>query len=91
MAEREFDLADRRSARRPEPSAARRPIREIKVCCGAQEVFGYTSEDVKLLIDPMAATGNEAIGSMGTDTPLAVLSERPQLLFNYFSQLSSRR
>ena len=52
-----------------------------------QEVFGYTSEDVKLLITPMAATGNEAIGSMGTDTPLAVLSERPQPLFNYFKQL----
>jgi glutamate synthase (ferredoxin) len=52
-----------------------------------QEVFGYTSEDVKLLITPMAQTGNEAIGSMGTDTPLAVLSERPQPLFNYFSQL----
>ncbi len=52
-----------------------------------QEVFGYTSEDVKLLIAPMATTGNEAIGSMGTDTPLAVLSERPQPLFNYFQQL----
>ena len=52
-----------------------------------QEVFGYTSEDVKILITPMAATGNEPIGSMGTDTPLAVLSERPQPLFNYFKQL----
>ena len=52
-----------------------------------QEVFGYTSEDVKILITPMAETGNEAVGSMGTDTPLAVLSERPQPLFNYFKQL----
>ena len=52
-----------------------------------QEVFGYTSEDVKILITPMATTGNESIGSMGTDTPLAVLSERPQPLFNYFKQL----
>jgi glutamate synthase (ferredoxin) len=52
-----------------------------------QEVFGYTSEDVKLLITPMATTANEAVGSMGTDTPLAVLSERPQQLFNYFKQL----
>ena len=52
-----------------------------------QEVFGYTSEDVKILITPMAATGNESVGSMGTDTPLAVLSERPQPLFNYFKQL----
>src|SRR5207253_3974062 len=52
-----------------------------------QEVFGYTSEDVKILIAPMATTGNEPVGSMGTDTPLAVLSERPQPLFNYFKQL----
>jgi glutamate synthase (NADPH/NADH) large chain len=64
----------------------RRPI-DRETLLRRQEVFGYTSEDVKLLIQPMAATGNEAIGSMGTDTPLAVLSERPQLLFNYFSQL----
>ncbi|HET9554131.1 MAG TPA: glutamate synthase large subunit, partial [Anaeromyxobacteraceae bacterium] len=52
-----------------------------------QEVFGYTSEDVKLLISPMATDGTEPIGSMGTDTPLAVLSEKPQLLFGYFKQL----
>jgi glutamate synthase (ferredoxin) len=52
-----------------------------------QEVFGYTAEDVKILINPMAATGNDPVGSMGTDTPLAVLSERPQPLFNYFKQL----
>jgi glutamate synthase (NADPH) large chain len=52
-----------------------------------QEVFGYTAEDVKMLITPMAADGTEAIGSMGTDTPLAVLSEKPQPLFNYFKQL----
>jgi glutamate synthase (ferredoxin) len=52
-----------------------------------QEVFGYTSEDVKILITPMATDGTEPIGSMGTDTPLAVLSEKPQPLFNYFQQL----
>jgi glutamate synthase (ferredoxin) len=52
-----------------------------------QEVFGYTSEDVKILIAPMATSANEPVGSMGTDTPLAVLSERPQPLFNYFKQL----
>ena len=52
-----------------------------------QEVFGYTAEDVKVLINPMAATGNDPVGSMGTDTPLAVLSKRPQPLFNYFKQL----
>ncbi len=52
-----------------------------------QEVFGYTAEDVKILITPMATDGTEPIGSMGTDAPLAVLSEKPQPLFNYFKQL----
>jgi len=51
------------------------------------QMFGYSHEEVKLIIAPMAETGAEAIGSMGTDTPLAVLSERPRLLFDYFSQL----
>ncbi len=52
-----------------------------------QETFGYTAEDVKILLTPMATTGTEPIGSMGTDTPLAVLSEKPQLLYGYFKQL----
>jgi glutamate synthase domain-containing protein 2/glutamate synthase domain-containing protein 1/glutamate synthase domain-containing protein 3 len=52
-----------------------------------QHVFGYTSEDLKILLPPMAVDGNEAIGSMGNDAALAVLSDRPQLLFNYFKQL----
>ncbi|MBA3438960.1 MAG: glutamate synthase subunit alpha, partial [Pyrinomonadaceae bacterium] len=52
-----------------------------------QHAFGYTVEDLKQLMSPMAAGGNEAVGSMGTDTPLAVLSHRPQLLYNYFKQL----
>ncbi len=52
-----------------------------------QEEFGYTSEDLKVLVAPMANDGVEATGSMGTDTPLAVLSNRPQLLYNYFKQL----
>ena len=51
------------------------------------QMFGYTHEEVKAIIAPMAETGAEAIGSMGTDTPIAVLSERPRLLFDYFSQL----
>ncbi len=50
-------------------------------------IFGYTQEDFKTLILPMSVLGKEAIGSMGTDTPLAVLSDRPQLLYNYFKQL----
>jgi glutamate synthase (ferredoxin) len=52
-----------------------------------QEAFGYTAEDVRVIVNPMASEGTEPIGSMGTDTPLAVLSERPQLLYSYFKQL----
>jgi glutamate synthase (NADPH/NADH) large chain len=49
--------------------------------------FGYTREDLEMLIAPMARDGQEPVGSMGTDTPIAVLSNRPKLLFNYFKQL----
>ena len=52
-----------------------------------QQMFGYTHEELRIVLTPMAATGVEALGSMGTDTPLAVLSERPRLLFDYFKQL----
>ncbi len=52
-----------------------------------QQTFGYTEEELRILLAPMAQTGAEPIGSMGTDTPVAVLSDRPRLLFDYFSQL----
>ena len=52
-----------------------------------QQVFGYTLEDLEILLEPMAKTGKQPLGSMGNDAPLAVLSNRPQLLFNYFKQL----
>lgn len=52
-----------------------------------QQVFGYTSEDIEQIIKPMAIDGKEAIGSMGTDTPLAVLSSQAQHLSSYFKQL----
>ncbi len=52
-----------------------------------QQAFGYTLEDLKILIAPMAVSGEQPLGSMGNDAPLAVLSERPQLLYNYFKQL----
>jgi glutamate synthase (ferredoxin) len=52
-----------------------------------QMAFGYTFEDLRLLMVPMARDGVEAVGSMGTDTPLAVLSRKPQLLYTYFKQL----
>jgi len=52
-----------------------------------QKLFGYSVEDLRILLAPMAANGTEADGSMGNDTPIAALSERPQLLFNYFKQI----
>src|SRR5437899_2570730 len=52
-----------------------------------QRAFGYTDEDLKMVMEPMAAKGEEPVGSMGTDTPLACLSDKPQPLFNYFKQL----
>ena len=52
-----------------------------------QQAFGYTYEELNLLVAPMARTGAEALGSMGTDTPVAVLSERPRMLYDYFQQL----
>ncbi|MDA3845856.1 MAG: glutamate synthase-related protein, partial [Vallitaleaceae bacterium] len=52
-----------------------------------QCAFGYTYEDINLLIKTMATTGKESIGAMGNDVPLAVLSKKPQLLYNYFKQL----
>jgi glutamate synthase (NADPH/NADH) large chain/glutamate synthase (ferredoxin) len=51
-----------------------------------QKANGYTQEEIKMILLPMAVTGEEPISSMGIDTPLAILSERPQLLFNYFKQ-----
>jgi glutamate synthase (NADPH/NADH) large chain len=51
------------------------------------KAFGYTKEDIEKIIIPMATEGKEPIGSMGNDTPLAVLSDQPQRLFNYFKQL----
>ncbi|AQP47189.1 glutamate synthase large subunit [Tessaracoccus aquimaris] len=52
-----------------------------------QQTFGYTHEELRLLVAPMANGGAEAIGSMGTDTPVAILSSRPRLIFDYFKQL----
>src|SRR5690606_13210743 len=51
-----------------------------------QQAFGYTQEDLKLLLTPMATTGQEAIGSMGTDTPISALSDKSKLLYTYFKQ-----
>ncbi|MEU6764439.1 glutamate synthase large subunit [Streptomyces sp. NPDC046853] len=52
-----------------------------------QQTFGYTEEELRVILAPMAKTGGEPLGSMGTDTPIAALSERPRLIFDYFTQL----
>ncbi|ALG83325.1 glutamate synthase large subunit [Gordonia phthalatica] len=68
----------------PSPDHARMPHDRVAL---RQQVFGYTSEDLRLLISPMASTGGEGLGSMGTDTPVAVLSNRPRMLFDYFQEM----
>jgi glutamate synthase domain-containing protein 2/glutamate synthase domain-containing protein 1/glutamate synthase domain-containing protein 3 len=60
---------------------------EFETMLQRQRAFGYTDEDLKTILIPLATKGEEPIGSMGTDTPLACLSERPQPLFHYFKQL----
>ncbi|MEQ1759869.1 MAG: glutamate synthase large subunit, partial [Vicinamibacterales bacterium] len=67
------------------PAPAEHPAHEAVF--KRQQAFGYTQEDLRVLIAPMASTGEEPIGSMGTDTALAVLSDKPRLLFDYFQQL----
>jgi glutamate synthase (NADPH/NADH) large chain len=69
----------------PEPSRMHHPDSETVL--RRQRAFGYTDEDLKMILGPMAASGEEPVGSMGTDTPLACLSDKPQSLFNYFKQL----
>jgi glutamate synthase (ferredoxin) len=67
--------------------AARAERPDHKTVLERQQAFGYTHEDLRVLLAPMAAAGEEPIGSMGTDTALAVLSDRPRLLYDYFAQL----
>ena len=69
------------------PAAPYLPEPDHETVLRRQQAFGYTREDVKQLLEPMARAGEEPVGSMGTDTPLAVLSERPRLLYDYFKQL----
>ena len=67
-----------------EPPYVQQPDR--KTLLRRQQVFGYTKEDIRILLAPMAETGEEPVGSMGVDTPIAVLSDKPKLLFSYFKQ-----
>jgi glutamate synthase (NADPH/NADH) large chain len=59
---------------------------DLEALLNTQQAFGYTQEDIQFFLEPMARLGDDPIGSMGTDTPLAVLSDKPKLLFNYFKQ-----
>jgi len=65
-----------------EPRALRRDVSLLD----RQQSFGYTQEDTKLLMAPMATTGQEAVGSMGTDTPISAMSDKSKLLYTYFKQ-----
>jgi glutamate synthase (NADPH/NADH) large chain len=67
------------------PVEARMPRTDVSLL-DRQQAFGYTQEDLKLLMAPMAITGQEAVGSMGTDTPISALSDRSKPLFTYFKQ-----
>ena len=69
----------------PEPTRVHTSDHDTILC--RQRAFGYTEEDLKMILEPMFSKGEEPVGSMGTDTPLACLSDKPQPLFNYFKQL----
>ncbi|PZD72704.1 Ferredoxin-dependent glutamate synthase 1 [Acaryochloris thomasi RCC1774] len=69
------------------PVVAAAPDYDAETVLQRQMAFGYTFEELRMLMAPMANNGVEAIGAMGTDTPLAVLSNKPKLLYNYFQQL----
>ena len=69
------------------PVAAAAPAVHRETLLDRQQAFGYTQEDIKFLLSPMAQAGEEGIGSMGNDSPLAVLSDKNKPLYNYFKQL----
>src|SRR5205823_9078426 len=74
----------------PEPAEAPElpPVRpnDPMTMLSLQQAFGYTQEDIQFFLEPMGQDGDDPVGSMGTDTPLAVLSNKPKLLYNYFKQ-----
>ncbi|MCY4503319.1 MAG: glutamate synthase-related protein, partial [Alphaproteobacteria bacterium] len=69
----------------PPPVASNRPA--AGELLDRQQAFGYTNEDLEVFLQPMGEGGDDPVGSMGTDTPISVLSERPKLLYTYFKQL----
>src|SRR5207302_6740941 len=80
LAEHLIDIADLPAAPHLPPPSHERIVQR-------QQLFGYTQEDLAILLAPMAMKGEEPVGSMGTDTALAVLSDRPRMLYDYFAQL----
>ncbi len=68
------------------PAAPEQALRSNLTLLDRQQAFGYTQEDLRILMAPMAVQGEEAVGSMGNDTPISALSEKPKLLFTYFKQ-----
>jgi len=68
------------------PDVPAKGVRSNLPLLDLQQAFGYTQEDINLLMTPMASTGEEAVGSMGNDTPISALSDRPKQLFTYFKQ-----
>jgi len=79
LARTQIKLEEQRSV---EPRATRSDVSLLD----RQQAFGYTQEDLYLLMKPMAESGQEAVGSMGTDTPISALSSKPKLLYTYFKQ-----
>src|SRR5499427_5315465 len=67
------------------PAAEEAPLSNLELL-DRQQAFGYTQEDLRILMAPMATQGEEAVGSMGNDTPISALSDKPKLLFTYFKQ-----
>src|SRR4051812_26227450 len=68
------------------PEDLRAKANDPSLLLDQQQAFGYTQEDLQFFLEPMATAGDDPVGSMGTDTPLAVLSKKPKLLYNYFKQ-----
>ena len=85
LAERDAVEA-RGAARAARGRRSRRVPNDPSTRLDLQQAFGYTQEDIQFFLEPMAQDGDDPVGSMGTDTPIAALSNRPKLLYNYFKQ-----
>ncbi len=85
----QFNLAELPELPDDEPAAPERiagPANDPTQHLNLQQAFGYTQEDMQFFLEPMGCAGDDPVGSMGTDTPIAALSRKPKLLYNYFKQ-----